>query len=282
MTSPKSMSIEELMELAALDAFGLLDEYETDLYSRSFHHAPASVQDEIVRIQAELAANEALLPIETPDKDLRARVLKAVARAIEEEDSATLATLAPLASIGGRLTSSPVATRPRLALSGQFWRAAALLLASTTLVMTYFWAEARTEGNRIAKLALDQNMILQLEKEIGPTFLEYLGNPSCDRHVFRNKTPRTNAIGTLFVDRKTKTAFLLLLDMPTIESDDDTKNQYTLRARLEDGTNEVVHTFSGTLSRNHGLRINRLSSTLLAIVAWEITDSSGVALLHSS
>ena len=279
MTSPKSMSIEELMELAALDAFGLLDEYETDLYSRSFHHAPVSVQDEIVQIQAELAANESLLPIETPDPDLRARVLEAVARAIEEEDTATLA---PLASIGRRLSSSHVSPRPRLTLSGQFWRAAALLLASTTLVMTFFWLEARTEGNRIAKLALDQNMILQLEKEIGPTFLEFLGNPSCERHVFRNKTPRTNAIGTLFVDRKTKTAFLLLLDMPTIESDDDTKNQYTLRARLEDGTYEVVHTFSGTLSRNYGLRINRLSSTLLAIVAWEITDSSGVALLHST
>ncbi len=280
MTSPKSMSIEELMELAALDAFGLLDEYETDLYSRSFHHAPASVQDEIVRIQAELAANESLLPIEMPDKDLRARVLEAVARAIEEEDTATLA---PLASIGGRLTSSPVATRPRLALSGQFWRAAALLLAGTTLVMTYFWAEARTEGNRIAMLALDQNTQLQLEQEIGPTFREYLGNPSCERHVFRNKTPRTHAIGTLFVDRQTQTAFLLLLDMPIIESDDDTNNKYTLRARLEDGTYEDVQTISGT-NRNHGLRIeiDRLSFALLAVVSWEIMAPSGDTLLLST
>lgn len=274
MTTPKSMSIEELMELAALDAFGLLDEYETDLYSRSFHHAPASVQDEIVRIQAELVANESLLPNETPDAGLRARVLEAVARAIEEEDTTTLA---PLASIGGRLSYIPVAPRPRLALSGQFWRAAALLLASTTLVMTFFWAEARSEGSRIAMLALDQNMILQLEKEIGPTFREFLGNPSCERRVFRNKTPRTHAIGTLFVDRKTQSAFLLLLDMPIIGSDD----KYTLRARLEDGTYEDVRTFSGT-SRNHGLRIDRLSFALLAVVSWEITDSSGITLLHAT
>ncbi len=274
MTTPKSMSIEELMELAALDAFGLLDEYETDLYSRSFHHAPASVQDEIVRIQAELVANESLLPNETPDAGLRARVLEAVARAIEEEDTTTLA---PLASIGGRLSYIPVAPRPRLALSGQFWRAAALLLASTTLVMTFFWAEARSEGSRIAMLALDQNMILQLEKEIGPTFREFLGNPSCERRVFRNKTPRTHAIGTLFVDRKAQSAFLLLLDMPIIGSDD----KYTLRAKLEDGTYEDVRTFSGT-SRNHGLRIDRLSFALLAVVSWKITDSSGVTLLHAT
>lgn len=270
------MSIEELMELAALDAFGLLDEYETDLYSRSFHHAPAPVQDEIVRIQAELVADESLLPNETPDAGLRARVLEALARAIEEEDTATLA---PLASIGGRLSYIPVAPRPRLALSGQFWRAAALLLASTTLVMTFFWAEAHNEGSRIATLALDQNTLLQLEKEIGPTFREFLGNPSCERRVFRNKTRRTHAIGTLFVDRQTQSAFLLLLDMPIIESDDDTNNTYTLRARLEDGSYEDVRTFSGT-SRNHGLRIDRLSFALLAVVSWEIADSSGVTLLH--
>lgn len=279
MTTPKSMSIEELLELAALDAFGLLDEYETDLYSRSFHHAPASVQDEIVRIQAELVANESLLPNVTPDAGLRERVLEAVARAIEDEDATTLA---PLASIGGRLSYIPVAPRPRLALSGQFWRAAALLLASTTLVMTFFWAEARNEGSRIAVLALDQNMILQLEQEIGPTFRDFLGNPSCDRRVFRNKTPRTSAIGTLFVDGKTQSAFLLLLDMPILEGDDETKTQYTLRARFEDGTSEVVLTFSGKSSRNHGLRIDRLSSALLAVVSWEITDVSGVALLHAT
>lgn len=276
MTTPNSMTVEELMELAALDAFGLLDEYETDLYSRSFHHAPAAVQDELVRIQAELVADESLLPSDTPDASLRARVLEAVALAIEEEVSTTLA---PLASIGGRLTSRREAPRPRLALSGQFWRAAALLLASTTLVMTFFWAEARNEGSRIAMLALDQNMLHQLEDEIGPTFRAYLGNPSFERRVFRNKTPRTNAIGTLFVDSQSQSAFLLLLDMPIIESDDETKNHYTLRAILEDGTSEVVHTFSGTSSRNHGLRIDRLSSALLAVVAWEITDSSGVALL---
>lgn len=277
MTTPKSMSIEELLELAALDAFGLLDEYEADLYSRSFHHAPVSVQDEIVRIQAELVANESLLPNETPDAGLRARVLEAVARAIEEEDATTLA---PLASIGGRLSYIPVAPRPRLALSGQFWRAAALLLASTTLVMTFFWVEAFNEGRNIAISAMNRDTQLQLEQEIGLTFLDFLGNPMCERHVFRNMTPRTHAIGTLFVDRQTQSAFLLLLDMPIIESDDDTKNQYTLRAKMEDGTYEIVRTFSGTLSRNHGLRIDRLSSALLAVVSWEITDSSGVILLH--
>ena len=41
------MTREELLELAALDAFGLLDDYEAALFTRSFHHAPVAVQDEI-------------------------------------------------------------------------------------------------------------------------------------------------------------------------------------------------------------------------------------------
>ncbi len=55
MTSPAPMSREELLELAALDALGLLDEYEAALYTRSFHHAPAAVQDEIKDLQATFA-----------------------------------------------------------------------------------------------------------------------------------------------------------------------------------------------------------------------------------
>ncbi len=57
MTSPEPMTRQELLELAALDALGLLDRYEAALYTRSFHHASAPVQDEIVRLQAEIASD---------------------------------------------------------------------------------------------------------------------------------------------------------------------------------------------------------------------------------
>ena len=67
MTSPEPMTRKELLELAALDVLGLLDEYEAAYYTRSFHHAPATVQDEIKRIQAEVASDESLLPGEEPE-----------------------------------------------------------------------------------------------------------------------------------------------------------------------------------------------------------------------
>ena len=43
MSVPNPMTREELLELSALDALGLLEEYEAALFTRSFHHAPAAV-----------------------------------------------------------------------------------------------------------------------------------------------------------------------------------------------------------------------------------------------
>ena len=60
MTTPE-MPREELLELASLDALGLLDEFDSAHFTRSFHAAPASVQDEIRRLQASIATDAALL-----------------------------------------------------------------------------------------------------------------------------------------------------------------------------------------------------------------------------
>ena len=46
MTTPTPMTHEELLELAALDALGLLDEYESALFTRSYHHAAVAVGPE--------------------------------------------------------------------------------------------------------------------------------------------------------------------------------------------------------------------------------------------
>ena len=78
MTSPNPLTREDLLELAALDALDLLDEFDSAHYTRSFHDAPARVQDEIKQRQAELAADTTLLPEEGPTPSLRPRVLDAV------------------------------------------------------------------------------------------------------------------------------------------------------------------------------------------------------------
>src|SRR5262249_43289867 len=94
----EEMTTKELLELASLDSLGLLDDVESAIYTRSFLNAPATMQDEVVRLQAEVCGDLALLPSEEPDSRLRERVLEAVAQAVAREES----RLAPLARIGRR------------------------------------------------------------------------------------------------------------------------------------------------------------------------------------
>ena len=155
------MSREELLDLAALDAFGLLDEYDAALYTRSFHHAPATVQDEIRRVQAELAIDPSLLTAsDEPPVELRARVLAAVAAAREREE----AQLAPLATIGrGRRRRRRIPrTTVRFVASGLFWRTATFVLASAVIAMAYSWYTAVQTNVRLAEIALSKGVEDQL------------------------------------------------------------------------------------------------------------------------
>ncbi|MFO0826649.1 MAG: hypothetical protein U0572_00740 [Phycisphaerales bacterium] len=96
MTSPDPMSRDELNDLAPLDAFGFLDDYEAALFNRSFHHAPASVQDEVRALQAGLVTDPAFLSTEEPRALLKQKVLLRV----QEEIEALEEELQPLAQIG--------------------------------------------------------------------------------------------------------------------------------------------------------------------------------------
>ena len=126
MTSTEPITPKELLELASLDAMGLLDDFEATVYTRAFHEAPATVQDEVVRLQAQVAGDLSLLPGDEPDPKLRERVLKAVAAAIERNDDA----LAPLASIGRRRRGIRGAERRFLSGSpAMYWRAASFMLS---------------------------------------------------------------------------------------------------------------------------------------------------------
>jgi hypothetical protein len=144
------MTQRELLELAALDALGLLDEFEAAYYTRSFHDAPATVQDEIKRVQAELAADQRMLPGDEPDPGLRERVLRAVAQAIERDES----RLAPLATIGRRRAGEPRHEgRFHLRASGQFWRAACFVVAGVAVVFALFWVQAQNYVNALSEIA---------------------------------------------------------------------------------------------------------------------------------
>ena len=190
MTSPAPMSREELLELAALDALGLLDEYEAALYTRSFHHAPAAVQDEIKDLQAAYSADPTFLPDVKPASTVRVRVLGAVRRAIEQESL----ELAPLAMIGRKHLRNGAAVGGAMAIaSSQFWRAATFVLAGVLVVVLYFSSQKNQDNHAIKDLAIDllaefqvQDLIAaEQDDNVIPDLLEFIHNPNCRSVVLR-------------------------------------------------------------------------------------------------
>ena len=278
MTSPTPpptppMSHEELMELAALDAFGLLDRYEAALYNRSFHHASAAVQDEIRQMQADLASDELLLPDVEPEAALRERVLKAVAKAIEADAE----RLAPLASIGPvRGRSRQVVSRLGLSLSGQFWRAAAFVLAGALLVVMYFNIQQRAEHNKVLDYAIGQITYEQVASLMGDDLLDFVRNKDCTALQLRpaaGQSPSMHAV--LFINEKTGEGFLYGFDLPQ-------RVQCSLHAtRTDDGAEAFSHSFKSA-SIFGGVRLSDVSIALASNVTWQITDATSGAVLLTS
>ena len=278
MTSPTPLSREELIELAALDVFGLLDEYEAALYTRSFHDAPAVVQDEVMELQAELASDRALLPEEDPDPKLRDRVLDTVSRAMEREAE----SLRPIASIGRPQASADIAVmtgtgRPAAAL---FWRAATFVLAAGLIVVLYFNTQLLSTGNEIVHLAMNKDTSEQLEKYVGPGLAEFAENPQCRPINFEldDANGISGATAVLYINDDTQEAFLMVVGLPqgdekyTIQSVNDGDNG--------DGTSAIVKSFTSNMLAV-GVRLESLSSSMLASASWTINDSAGRTLLRS-
>ena len=161
----------ELMELAVLDAYGLLDPIESELFNRSFHNAPASVQDEIIRLQHRFATDESLLPSDLPSSTLKKKVLHTVAKAADTEAK----RLAPLALIGARAVAENTSTAATTSIL--LWRSAAIILFCVTVVLAIFTLDtqraARDFSNQIASLQAR----MSIEQNGKPSMLETLTNP---------------------------------------------------------------------------------------------------------
>ena len=69
------MSIQQLIELAILDAMALLDHEEQDQFDAAFRASSPAVQSQVRREQTRLAVIETLLPDVTPPAGLRAAPL---------------------------------------------------------------------------------------------------------------------------------------------------------------------------------------------------------------
>ncbi len=184
MNEAPPMTREELLELAALDALGLLSDYEASLYTRSFHYAAVTVQNEILALQAMIASDQSLLPNVEPPTDLRRRVLERVAAVIEQESPGQK----PLARIGRRAAHATETPRAEAvdrhrgvagahsSVAKQFWRAATFVLCGAIVVVAWFAAETTNRHHELTKLAFSNYTSTQIDLLLGPSFKEFLFN----------------------------------------------------------------------------------------------------------
>src|SRR5262249_53868009 len=137
------MKTQELLELAALDALGLLDENERETFDRAFRAAPPALQAQIRREQTRIAGDDWLLPKVQRPIGLRARVLAAWREAVSAVSNRGRAR---------RLVGS-LALLPSRGVS-PFWRAGAIGCAAATITMgvALFWVQS--EYHRFGDVSL--------------------------------------------------------------------------------------------------------------------------------
>ncbi len=272
MQNPHLMSREELLELSEADTLGILDEYEAALFTRSFHHAPIPVQDEIRDLQEMQALNPVLLASDEPSAGLGDLVVARVLRAIEDDNS----ELAPLATIGrGRREMDRGGTPFVLSRSWQFWRAACFAMAAGLLIVSYLLVDASLYQRQVTTMALGRDTDDSLRKLLGPTFNEFVGNSSCEYVTMVAVDPRVRGNATLMVNSNAGKVFVLGLELP------DDIGELTVAYTDVAGSVHPVGSLNVSPTVT-GARFDALSSAALAASSWVILDSSGTVLLQAA
>jgi len=162
---------EELLELAAADAFGALDAVEQARFERAFALSAPSLQAEVRAVQDRVAQDPAFRSGDQPPASLRLKTLARVAAAIESEGIAPIAVIGPAHGAGhwgagrrgaGR-RAEPAVDSSRDALLREIlaraeierrppqhlWRIAALFLFAALVVALFFNSEQRKISERL-------------------------------------------------------------------------------------------------------------------------------------
>lgn len=199
------MNTRELFEMAALDVMGLLDEQERMAFEEAFRAASPEVQAQIRAEQTRATDLQAILPSVEAPIGLRAKVIAGISEAIVAVQSGPVATIGP----GGRVS---VAT--------PIWRAACIGFATASLVLAGFSYKVTQDNKTMAGLALSNSVSTELAQKAGPGFTELLTKPSL-RHVVFSPAAKDytgKAAAALFVDTKTKTAYLVCDGLPLTDA----------------------------------------------------------------
>jgi hypothetical protein len=202
MMNTHDMSTHDLLEMASLDAMGLLDPEERDAFERAFRAATPPVQAQIRREQLRFSSMDELLPRVDPPLGLRARVIAAVRGAME--------------TVAGRRDADAPALRFPSGVS-RFWRVGAIGAMAAALVLGYFSVSFMyaTRALEDAKTSIANND--QLHSEFGRKFTSQFMNASTQFVSFIPAADAQDVQGAqarLMFDPKKKQATLYVQDLP--------------------------------------------------------------------
>lgn len=287
MSNSDSVSREELMELAVLEAAGLLDDVDSSLLNRLFHAAPPSLQTEVRALQAAIAADSTMLSDEEPRIDLRGRVITR----IRDEMSADQAALAPIATIGPRRASSMSSTEQVIELvelraaqhatraesmrwnrAAVMWRAASVVVGALLLVSLYYNLASNLTSVRIGQLALDASTREELTRMLGTSYREF-AEGNCHVRGFAAERVGFSGAATVHVNRRTGDALVVAFGLPE-------EIEYTVRLVNDDGTATEVGSIKSA-GHTTVLRVVGGDGLRLAFNRIEIVDPAGNVVLHS-
>ena len=207
-SSTQNLATHELIEMASLDAMGLLDPEERDTFERSFRAAAPAVQAQLRREQLRFSRFEDTLPQIEPSLGLKARVIAAVREAMDTVAARRGSDAAP-------------ALRFPTGVS-RFWRVGAIgaMAAAIVLGMSTLWISNETKDLTEAQRSVAFND--NIGREMGRRFTTSFMNASTQFVGFVPATDAPDARGArarLMFDPTKKQAELFVQDLPATDRD---------------------------------------------------------------
>lgn len=207
------MKTHELLEMASLDAMGVLDAHEREEFERAFASAPPEVQAQIRREQTRLAAFEAVLPHVQPPLGLKAKVMAALREAMAG---------VPFASRSGEDIVARI--RPVSGVNS-LWRVGALASAAAAIALAFTTLQLKSEYDDISATQRSNAMIDDIRNRFGPGFDRVLLGEDTEiiqlRSVVASAANGTNAMvrptGVLLVDLKSNSGRLVAQGLSNAE-----------------------------------------------------------------
>lgn len=210
------MKTHELIELALLDAFGLLDDSEREQFERAYAIATPAVQAQVRREQTRFVQMESFLPdVEAPD-DLRARVLARVRDAIAAQDvAATGAVMASIRHDAGR-AMPPITSSRRVSVA---WRAGALGCAAAAIVFAVTTIQMRVRYDQLARTMQNDELLSQMLETYGPNHLRgMLFDGKTERVVFTSTDAAVPGEASIWMNPDWDSSRLFCLNLPAVGS----------------------------------------------------------------